>query len=135
MVRSNDEHRRFSLPPSLIKASEARRQWWTMRRRVQGGREMKFTDVLRGYIFPNEDEIKEIWTKADFCLDTNVLLDVYRYRDKNRVAFLKPLGTLKGRLFVPNRVAVEFARNRITVIREHWRLRPHPHRENGSETT
>jgi predicted nucleic acid-binding protein len=82
---------------------------------------MKFTDVLRGHLFPNEAQVKAIWEKADFCFDTNVLLDVYRYTDENRAAFLKLLAALKGRIFVPHRVAVEFGRNRITVIRGHFR--------------
>jgi predicted nucleic acid-binding protein len=81
---------------------------------------MKLTDVLRGYVFPDENRIKSIWAEADFCLDTNVLLDVYRYTDENRAAFLKLLKAIKGRLFVPNRVAVEFARNRVAVIRGHF---------------
>jgi hypothetical protein len=81
---------------------------------------MKFTDVLRGYVFPDDQRIQAIWAEADFCLDTNVLLDVYRYSDVNRASFLKLLGALKGRLFVPNRVAVEFARNRIGVVRGHF---------------
>jgi predicted nucleic acid-binding protein len=82
---------------------------------------MKFTDVLRGHIFPDEERKKAIWASAHFCLDTNVLLDVYRYTPQNRAAFLKLLAAMKGRLFVPHRVAVEFARNRISVIRGHFR--------------
>jgi hypothetical protein len=81
---------------------------------------MKFSDVLRGYVFPDEKRIQVTWAEADFCLDTNVLLDVYRYSDVNRANFLKLLSALRGRLFVPNRVAVEFARNRIGVIRGHF---------------
>ena len=82
---------------------------------------MKFGDVLRGYVFPNNDQIEGIWKDADFCLDTNVLLDVYRYSETNRKEFLCLLGAIKGRVFVPNRVAAEFARNRISVIRSHFR--------------
>jgi hypothetical protein len=81
---------------------------------------MKFTDVLRGYVPLDEERIKAVWADAHFCLDTQILLDVYRYTPENRVAFLKLLGALKGRLFVPNRVAVEFARNRLTAIRGHF---------------
>jgi hypothetical protein len=81
---------------------------------------MKFADVLRGHVFPDEQSIKAIWAEADFCFDSNVLLDVYRYSDEIRASFLKLLGALKGRLFVPNRVAIEFARNRIRVIRGHF---------------
>lgn len=81
---------------------------------------MRLTDVLRGYVVPDEDRIKSIWDLADVCLDTNVLLDVYRYTDENRAGFLKLLDGLKGRLFTPHQVAVEFARNRVTVIRGHF---------------
>jgi hypothetical protein len=81
---------------------------------------MKFNDVLRGYTTPDETRIKSIWTEADFCFDTNVLLDVYRYTPENRTAFLKLLGAIKDRLFVPHRVATEFSRNRVAVIRGHF---------------
>lgn len=81
---------------------------------------MKFEDILRGYIPPSDEQRKAIWKQADFVFDTNVLLDVYRYTDSSRVAFFKLLTALKGRVFVPNRVAVEFAQNRLTVIRTHF---------------
>jgi hypothetical protein len=80
---------------------------------------MKFTDVLRGYTQLTQERIQQIWKSAHFCLDTNVLLDVYRYSPENRAAFLALLRALKGRLFVPHRVAQEFARNRASVIRTH----------------
>jgi predicted nucleic acid-binding protein len=81
---------------------------------------MKLGDVLKGYMVHNEESIKSIWASAAFCLDTNVLLDIYRYTDENRMSFLKLLSAIKGRVFIPNRVAVEFARNRVTVIRGHF---------------
>lgn len=81
---------------------------------------MKFSDVLAGHVFPDETQIANIWATADFCLDTNVLLDVYRYTEQSRIAFLSLLKSIGGRLFVPHRVAVEFARNRVGVIRGHF---------------
>jgi hypothetical protein len=53
-----------------------------LEQRLVGGKGMKFTDVLRGHVFPNDAEVTDIWANADFCLDTNVLLDVYRYTDQ-----------------------------------------------------
>ncbi|MHB0959309.1 MAG: PIN domain-containing protein [Pirellulaceae bacterium] len=85
---------------------------------------MKFTDALRGYVSYSDSLVGDIWAKAEFCLDTNVLLNVYRYSQESSVAFLKVLGAIKGRLFVPHRVALEFARNRVQVIRGHYE----PHR-------
>ena len=32
-----------------------------------------------GFYRPSEDEFKEIWDKATFVLDANVLLNLYRY--------------------------------------------------------
>jgi hypothetical protein len=81
---------------------------------------LKFADVLRGYLSCDEERLKGIWAEAHFCLDTQVLLDVYRYTPENRAAFFKLLSSFKGRFFVPNRVAVEFARNRVTAIRGHF---------------
>lgn len=81
---------------------------------------MKFGDVLRGHVALSNAQIEAIWKNADFCLDTNLLLDVYRFTEANRTAFLKLLAAFKGRLFVPHRVALEFARNRIAVIRGHF---------------
>jgi predicted nucleic acid-binding protein len=86
---------------------------------------MKFADVLCGYVPYAGGQVAGIWSKADFCLDTNVLLNVYRYTDENRTAFLKLISAIKGRLFAPRRVALEFCRNRIKVIRGHYK----PHRE------
>ena len=81
---------------------------------------MKFQDILRGHVPLREEVLAEIWDEAIFCFDTNVLLDVYRYSEINRASFLKLLTAIKDRIFVPNQVAVEFARNRVTTIREHY---------------
>jgi predicted nucleic acid-binding protein len=80
---------------------------------------MKFSDVLRGHINLTAQQIDTVWSQAHFCLDTNVWLDLYRYSEPARKQFLRLLGGMKGRLFVPNRVAVEFARNRRKVILAH----------------
>ncbi len=82
---------------------------------------MKFGDILRGHVPVPDDQRKAIWSNADFVFDTNVLLNVYRYTPESRAAFLKLLAALKGRVFIPHRVAVEFARNRIDVIREQFK--------------
>lgn len=81
---------------------------------------MKFDDALCGYSPLTEERIKHVWEQGVFCLDANVLLDVYRYSEEGRPAFLQILQRLKYRLFVPARVAVEFARNRPKVISGHF---------------
>jgi hypothetical protein len=83
---------------------------------------MQFDYVLRGYLPRTADQIKAIWESAHFIFDTNVLLNIYRYSDENREAFFKLLEAIKGRVFIPHRVAEEFARNRLTAIRENYGL-------------
>lgn len=45
-------------------------------------------------------------------VDTNVLLNLYRYHAETRAAMIQVLGALGDRLFVPHRVMEEFWRNR-----------------------
>lgn len=84
-----------------------------------------FSDSFRGYRPLTEAQVKEAWAKATFCLDTNFLLDLYRYSDDSRDEFLKVLDRIKNRLFVPARIADEFARNRPNAIR--FKFAPHRH--------
>lgn len=84
---------------------------------------MKFSDALRGYAPLTKEQEDEAWSNGLFCLDSNVLLDVYRYSDTGRKEFLAVLNAIKSRLFIPARVADEFARNRPNVIRS--KFAPH----------
>jgi hypothetical protein len=52
-------------------------------------------------------------------VDTNVLLDAYRYTKGARGELLSALRALGSRLWVPHQVALEFHRNRATVIATH----------------
>jgi hypothetical protein len=81
---------------------------------------MKFTDALRGYRPLSDEDARNVWDTCVFCLDTNVLLNVYRYSEESRNEFLGVVAAIKGRLFVPGTVAHEFARNRAKVIRQQF---------------
>ncbi|BBB68271.1 hypothetical protein UNDYM_4018 [Undibacterium sp. YM2] len=63
-----------------------------------------------------EDEFSEAWKNALFVFDTNVLLNLYRYKETTRQDFLKLFDQLNGRIWIPHHVALEFYRNRLTVI-------------------
>jgi hypothetical protein len=63
-----------------------------------------------------DDELKTALTGGLIALDTNILLNLYRYEDSAREEFLGVLNKMKDRLFVPNQVAVEFWRNREGVL-------------------
>ena len=61
---------------------------------------------------PTEDEKKAIWAEAVFVFDTNVLLNMYRMSRETSSAIMGILKSLKGRLFLPHQIGVEFFRHR-----------------------
>lgn len=63
-----------------------------------------------------ETELADIWKSCHFLLDTNVLLNIYRYADATRRDFFKALEAVKDRIWIPNQVAEEFYANRTDVI-------------------
>jgi hypothetical protein len=69
-----------------------------------------------GYYPPTPDAYERLWKEATIVLDTNVLLNLYRLPTSARDEFLTVLDLLKERLWVPHQVALEFQRNRLTVI-------------------
>ena len=71
-------------------------------------------------IIPQQDEIKTLWVNATFVFDTNVLLDLYRYQNETKEALLTALKKLSdnNQIWLPNRVASEFIKNRRKVIIE-----------------
>ncbi|MEU5905436.1 PIN domain-containing protein [Micromonospora sp. NPDC047467] len=52
-------------------------------------------------------------------LDTNVLLDAYRFAAQARNELLDTLRKVGSRLWIPHQVALEFHKNRVPVIVEH----------------
>jgi hypothetical protein len=64
----------------------------------------------------SEEEIKEIWDTGILTVDTNVLLDLYRYHQDTRQALLDALEGFSKRTWLPYQVAEEFFRNRRKVI-------------------
>lgn len=66
--------------------------------------------------FKDEEEIKELWRDCIFVFDTSVMCDLYRYSDSTRSSLFHIMEKLKNRLWIPNRVADEYLRNRAGVI-------------------
>jgi hypothetical protein len=60
-------------------------------------------------------ELKELWNNCFFAFDSSVLLNLYRFPMGASSDFLKVLGHLKDRLWLPHQVALEFQRNRSRV--------------------
>ncbi|NJI82879.1 PIN-like domain-containing protein [Shewanella sp. Iso12] len=69
-----------------------------------------------------EQELKELFDKAEFVFDTNVLLNLYRYSDSTKNDVLKVIRGLSERCFMPNRVALEFFNGRLSVIHSQLEL-------------
>ncbi|QPA60710.1 PIN-like domain-containing protein [Lysinibacillus sphaericus] len=70
--------------------------------------------LFAGFFQYNDDEFKEIWEKAIFVVDTNVLLSFFKYSTKETTTSLfKLLSDLKNdkRLLIPHHVALEFFHN------------------------
>jgi hypothetical protein len=62
-----------------------------------------------------------VWHDALFVFDTNVLLNLYRYRIGTRDELLAVLDEIATRVWIPYHVALEFQRNRLAVIAEQVR--------------
>lgn len=82
------------------------------------GRAVLMRDQFPGYFPPRPDEFAELWQDGLVVLDTNALLNLYRYSTSTRSDFLDILQELDDRVWIPNHVAFEFLRRRRDVIRE-----------------
>ncbi len=72
--------------------------------------------IFKSYLPQTETDRAELWQSSIIALDTNVLLNFYRFSDSLRKAFLKVLSTNRERFWLPNRIVDEFLRNRLTVV-------------------
>ncbi|WP_349656627.1 PIN-like domain-containing protein [Xanthomonas sp. 10-10] len=69
-----------------------------------------------GYYRPTEEEFSALWKNGLVVLDTNVLLDLYRLPAGSSKEVMSLFRLLKGRLWIPHQVGLEFHRNRLSVI-------------------
>lgn len=74
--------------------------------------------AIKEYLEYSETEKIELWKSGVFILDTNVLLNLYRYSKETRDTLFKAMNQLKDRLWMPHHIAKEFMKNRIRVIYE-----------------
>lgn len=69
-----------------------------------------------GYYSPTPEAMASLWRDATFVLDTNVLLRLYRVPDATRRQMLDALKALKGRLWIPRQVGIEYQKNRLDAV-------------------
>lgn len=74
--------------------------------------------IFSSYFPPRKEELRPFYTTGLVVLDTNALLDAYRFNALARKEFLGTLRLLNGRLWIPHRVAKEFLENRLNVIHD-----------------
>jgi hypothetical protein len=65
---------------------------------------------------PTEHELNSALQSALVVLDTNVLLNLYRYNESTRNDLLGVMRSLGERLWVPHQVMREFWRNRVSAL-------------------
>ena len=75
-------------------------------------------DGFEGYRTPTGEELRAVLTSGLVVLDTNVLINLYRFAEQARDDLLRVLERLDGRLWLPHQVLVEFWRNRDAVLRD-----------------
>lgn len=73
-------------------------------------------ELFKGYYRPNDEEFKKMWDEGTFVFDTNVLLNLYRYKKETRDAILEILDRIQDRVWIPYQVGLEFHRGRLGVI-------------------
>jgi len=72
---------------------------------------------LYGWHLPKtEAEINQFWREGTLTLDTNVLLDLYRYHKETRDSLVDVINSFRGRLWLSHQAASEFFENRKKVI-------------------
>jgi hypothetical protein len=67
--------------------------------------------------FPlSKEEISDAWEHGTLSVDTNVLLDLYRYHEGTRTLLLSALALFRERAWLSHQAAEEFFRSRNSVI-------------------
>jgi predicted nucleic acid-binding protein len=72
-------------------------------------------ELFPGYYRPTPEEFDDVWKKATFVFDANVLLHIHRRSKQTRRAILDTLKKLGERLWIPYEIAAEYQRNKLKV--------------------
>ena len=70
------------------------------------------------YYTPSKEEFDKMWAEGLFVFDTNVLLNIYKYRTETKeqlLGFLKR-NELNNRIWLPYNVVYEFQERRLSII-------------------
>jgi len=75
-------------------------------------------DLFPGFYQHGGKDFGELWEKCLFIVDTNVLLNLYRYLEEAKADLLKVLQRISDRLWLPYQAALEYQTNHLIVIAE-----------------
>ncbi|MGX1828748.1 PIN domain-containing protein [Paenibacillus taichungensis] len=64
--------------------------------------------LFPGHHYLTEDQFAKLWKESTFVFDTNILLKLYKYPRQLRETTLEIMEALKGRIWIPYQVAMEF---------------------------
>ncbi|ROP56866.1 MULTISPECIES: PIN-like domain-containing protein [unclassified Rathayibacter] len=78
-------------------------------------------NLFRGYYQPNIEELDQIWNEGLIVLDTNALLNLFRYTRRTRDEFIEVLQRVALSLWIPHQVGLEFQKRRLDVIQDQGR--------------
>ncbi len=78
-----------------------------------------FSDGFAHYLPPIDTQVKDAMVKGMIVLDTNVLLNAYRFAPAARNELLSVLEAVAYRTWIPSRVAEEFHKNRVSVMNDY----------------
>lgn len=70
-----------------------------------------------GYRKLQEEDFSRLWNECIFVFDTNVLLNLYRYKTSTRDELLRIFDKIKDRIWIPHQVALEYHDERLNVIK------------------
>ena len=79
------------------------------------------TEEFKGYSKYSDEEYKEIWKNGLIVIDTNILLNFYRYSSETRNELYKTLKAVRDRLWIPYQVAYEYFKNKKKVITDTYK--------------
>ncbi|NGY65070.1 DUF4935 domain-containing protein [Lentzea sp. NEAU-D13] len=85
---------------------------------MAGGEPRGIFDGFEGFRTPTDEDYQSLLTQGMVVLDTNVLLNLYRYNAQTRTDLVAVLTKLGDRLWVPHQVVVEFWRGRESALRD-----------------
>lgn len=77
---------------------------------------------FEAYLTVSASAIHSALSHGMVVLDTNVLLNLYRYGDSAKDDLLKVLEAIRDSLFIPHRVALEFWRRRENAMRDRAKM-------------